>query len=125
MRHKLLGILILLICSGLYATDISPSKANEIKARMKARLPAITALKEEGIVGEDNSGFLAFVGEKRKKEDVVNAENKDRRFVYEAIAKQQGTTVALVGKHRAIQITKKAAPGNWLQDGNGKWYRKK
>jgi hypothetical protein len=46
-------------------------------------------------------------------------------MVYEAIAKQQGTTLELVGKHRAIQISDKARPGEWLQDANGKWYQKK
>lgn len=30
----------------------------------------------------------------------------------------------VVGKHRAIQIANKARPGEWLQDANGKWYKK-
>jgi hypothetical protein len=43
-------------------------------------------------------------------------------MVYSAIARQQGTTVELVGKLRAIQIAKKSRPGFWFQDENGNWY---
>ncbi len=68
---------------------------------------------------------MEFVGQQKEKPEIVTAENKDRAAVYEAIAKQQGTTVELVGKHRAIQIADKAKPGEWLQDANGKWYQKK
>jgi uncharacterized protein YdbL (DUF1318 family) len=99
--------------------------ADDIKARMKNRLPVIKKLKTEGIVGEDNKGYLQFVGGNKAKADVVAAENKDRKTVYTAIAKQQGTTAELVGKRRALQIAKKAAPGEWVQDAGGNWIQKK
>ena len=99
--------------------------ADDIKARMKNRLPVIKKLKAEGIVGEDNKGYLQFVGSKKAKADVVAAENKDRKTVYTAIAKQQETTAELVGKRRALQIAKKAGPGEWVQDAGGNWIQKK
>jgi uncharacterized protein YdbL (DUF1318 family) len=99
--------------------------ADDIKARMKNRLPVIKKLKTEGIVGEDKKGYLQFVGGNKAKADVVAAENKDRKTVYTAIAKQQGTTAELVGKRRALQIAKKAAPGEWVQDAGGNWIQKK
>ena len=99
--------------------------ADDIKARMKNRLPVIKKLKIEGIVGEDNKGYLQFVGGNKAKADVVAAENKDRKTVYTAIAKQQGTTAELVGKRRALQIAQKAAPGEWVQDAGGNWIQKK
>ncbi len=99
--------------------------ADDIKARMKNRLPVIKQLKAQGIVGEDNKGYLQFVGGKKEKADVVAAENKDRQTVYAAIAKQQGTTAELVGKRRALQIAKKAAPGEYVQDTGGNWIQKK
>ena len=98
--------------------------ADDIKARMKNRLPVIKELKAQGIVGEDSKGYLQFVGGKKEKADVVAAENKDRQTVYEAIARQQGTTAELVGKRRALQIAKKAAPGEWVQDAGGNWIQK-
>ena len=109
-----LGILI----SDAYSSD-------SIKQRMIDRLPVINNLKGRGIIGENNLGFLEFIGSQKEKADVVAAENDDRKSVYEAIAKNQGTTVEVVGQHRAIQIADKALAGEWFQDANGKWYKKK
>jgi uncharacterized protein YdbL (DUF1318 family) len=103
----------------------SPLSADDIKTRMKDRLPVILELKAKGIVGENNKGYLEFIGGKREKADVVAAENEDRTTVYAAIAKQQGTTIELVGKRRALQISEKADSGDWLQDAAGNWYQKK
>jgi len=121
-RNTIIAIWSVLIL-GLMITN-GYSSAQEIKQRMIERLPVITALKLKGLVGEDNRGYLQFIGQKKENEEVVAAENKDRQMVYEAIAKQQGATVELVGQHRAIQIYDKALPGEWLQDANGKWYQK-
>jgi uncharacterized protein YdbL (DUF1318 family) len=99
--------------------------ANDIKARMQNRLPSIVKLKSDGLVGENNKGYLEFVpGAAKKDANIIAAENNDRQAVYGAIAKQQGTTPKLVGERRAKQIGQKASSGSWLQDSSGKWYRK-
>ncbi|MGW8288454.1 MAG: YdbL family protein [Desulfobulbales bacterium] len=99
--------------------------AADIKARMQQRLPTIVQLKSEGVVGENNLGYLEFVpGAAQKMGNIVAEENSDRKMVYEAIAKQQNTTADLVGKRRAIQIGQRAAAGEWLQNDSGKWYKK-
>ena len=123
MKNKIFTTTVsLIIMSFLF---INASAFGEgIKARMKARMPAILELKDKGIVGEDKNGFLQFVGQKKEKEDLIAAENVDRKKVYSHIAKQQGTTAQLVGERRALQIAKKAKPGTWLQDQSGKWYQK-
>ena len=105
-------------------TTVASSSAEDTKSRMKKRLPIIIELKAKGIVGEDNRGYLQFVGTKREKEDVVTAENNDRKSVYSAIAEKQGATVDFVGKRRAKQIVEKAKKGEFLQDESGKWYKK-
>jgi uncharacterized protein YdbL (DUF1318 family) len=122
MKKIYLSISAVLLCT-VFAAGAFPS-AREIRDRMIARLPEIKALKAKGLVGENNKGYLEFVGQQKEKKEVVTAENQDREKVYQAIAKQQGTTVELVGIHRAVQIATKAQPGEWLQDANGKWYRK-
>ena len=115
----LLSVFILgLLISNAYSAD-------SIKQRMIDRLPIIKDLKARGIVGENNLGFLEFIGDQKEKADVVKAENRDRKSVYDAIAKKQGTTADVVGKHRAAQIAGKAQAGQSLQDANGKWYKKK
>lgn len=106
-------------------TTVASSSAEDTKSRMKKRLPIIIELKAKGIVGEDNRGYLQFVGAEREKEDVVTAENNDRKSVYSAIAKKQGATVDFVGKRRVKQIVEKAKKGEFLQDESGKWYKKK
>lgn len=115
-----LSLSILLIVA---ATVVAGSK--EIKARIKARLPVINSLKADGIIGENNRGYLEFIKSNKSKENVIISENQDRKRVYSAIAKQQGVTVDLVGKRRAKQIAERANPGHWIQDGNGNWYQKK
>ncbi len=100
------------------------SFAGDIKARMRARIPAIDALKVQGIIGEDNRGFLSFVGERRAEETVVAAENKDRDTIYRGIARQTETSADVVGNLRAIQIAQKGKSGHWFQDPDGRWYKK-
>lgn len=123
MKKKLYFAVFAIFLLIVFAAGAFPS-AKEIQARMLARLPEIKVLKDKGLVGENNQGLLEFVGQQKENQDAVAAENQDRKMVYEAIAKQQGITVELVGKHRAIQIADKARTGEWLQDADGKWYRK-
>ena len=126
MRTKFFITMISLLLSVILITGASAFAGSEkIKARMKERLPVIKALKAEGVIGENNKGYLEFIGGNKAKEDVVNAENNDRKKVYSAIAKQQGTAFDLVGERRAKQIAKKAKPGQWIQDQSGKWHQKK
>ncbi|MCP4345492.1 MAG: YdbL family protein [Desulfobacterales bacterium] len=112
-------ILLLVFC----LTCVS-SFAEGVKSRMIKRLPVIKELKAKGIIGENNKGYLEFTGKKQEKQDVIDAENSDRKKIYEKIAKQQETKLEIVEKHRAAQIEKKAVKGEWLQDANGKWYKK-
>ncbi|PID76781.1 MAG: hypothetical protein CSB24_05000 [Deltaproteobacteria bacterium] len=98
--------------------------ANAVQDRMKARIPEITALKNKGIIGENNLGFLAYVGTAKEQEALIKAENDDRRAVYQNIAAKTGTDAAVVGQRRAAQIAQKGPKGQWYQDGAGKWRQK-
>ena len=123
MKARTQTSIIILLIIGIFIAGAT-TYADDIKARMKKRLPEIKALKAKGIVGEDNEGYLQFVGGEKAGTDIVAAENKDRRTVYEAIAKQQGTTPEIVGQRRALQIAKKARSGEWVQDAGGQWQQK-
>lgn len=110
----------------LFFTTIALSAAawgQDIKDRMRSRLPAIVALKKAGAVGEDNQGYL-FIRKSTDKKGLVDAENQDRRTIYTAIARKQNTTPELVGQRRALQIAQKADPGTWIQDADGRWRQK-
>jgi uncharacterized protein YdbL (DUF1318 family) len=123
MKQRKFKKILAFVLIGILAAGIS-AFADDIKTRMKQRLPVIIELKTKGIVGENNAGYLEFIGTKKEQADVVAAENEDRKTVYAAIGKQQGTTAELVGKRRALQIAKKANPGEWVQDSSGKWIQK-
>lgn len=123
MNQRISTKILTMLLIGFFALG-ADAFADEIKARMKNRLPVIKQLKSQGIVGEDNAGFLQFVGDKKVSADVVAAENKDRQTVYQAIAKKQGTTAGLVGKRRALQNAKRAAQGEWVQDAGGNWIQR-
>ncbi|MEK6202090.1 MAG: YdbL family protein [Desulfobulbaceae bacterium] len=124
MQRQRLFFLLFGLISVLLFSSIAGAAAIGIKGRMAARLPEIVALKDKGVIGEDNLGYLQFVGAVKEKAELVGAENDDRLQVYQAIAKQQGTTDDLVGRRRAQQIMDIAQPGHWLQDINGSWYKK-
>lgn len=95
-----------------------------IKDRMVARIPAINALKDKGVIGENNKGFLEFRSKDQSQKKLIQEENKDRGAVYGAIAKKQGVSTDLVGQRRAKQIADKGSRGHWFQDAKGKWYKK-
>jgi uncharacterized protein YdbL (DUF1318 family) len=116
-KYIVVSVLFLAFMSG------AAVQAAGVKDRMKARLPEIIALKAQGVVGENNRGYLEFIGTKVK-EALVKAENSDRKKVYMAIAGQQGASLEIVEKRRAAQIASKGRPGEWFQDPGGKWYKK-
>lgn len=99
-------------------------QAASIKERMLARIPAINALKDKGAVGENNKGFLEFRTSDKSEQKLVAEENKDRKSVYGAIAKNQQVDIVLVGQRRAKQISAKGSKGHWFQNPDGTWYKK-
>lgn len=117
-------VFFLFLLSTILSAVYAYAQSADIKAQMIARLPVIDSLKAQGVIGETNDGYLGFVSASRMNEDVISAENQDRKKVYEAIAKQQGTSVDVVGRRRAQQIAERAVPGTMLQDGGGNWYKK-
>lgn len=98
--------------------------ASAIQDRMKARIPELTELKNSGIVGENNKGYLEFLGAKKDKQNLVNAENADRKKVYTAIGRKQKVDAGVVGSRRAKQLSEKGVNGHWYQNEAGKWSQK-
>lgn len=115
--------LLLAVAAVLLLAAVPATAAQGLKERMATRLPVIDDLKARGIVGENNQGYLEFVGPPEKAE-VVAAENADRREVYAAIAGQTGASVEAVGRQRATQIAQKSMSGVRLQKPDGTWYTK-
>ena len=87
MRNKMLSrvglILLAILVCGSFAW------AQDLKNRMRERLPKIIELKSQGVIGENNRGFLEIRGNGQAHKALIDAENQDRRQVYSAIAKKK------------------------------------
>ena len=121
---KKLTALFILFCLCLPA--LQANNAETIKQNMIKRLPRIQELKKDGLIGENQQGFLEAVQSSLPAADkeLIEAENADRKSVYEAIARQQGTTAELVGKLRAKKIFEQAKSGEFLKQEDGTWKKK-
>jgi len=107
------------------AGDALASPVSQAQERIKERLAQVDALKAEGKAGESFNGYLSARGELSPRElSLIEAENADRRVLYEAVARSTGQTPEEVGRQRAIRIAELAREGVWLQDPDGSWYRK-
>ncbi len=122
MNSKKILIVNILVLLGILVC-VGTSTAG-IKERMKNRLPALVALKTQGIVGENNQGYLAFVTGQKSQEALVADENKDRKAIYTHIAKQQNTSLDLVEKRRASTLAERVRPGEFFQNSHGAWIKK-
>ena len=100
--------------------------AATIKKNMADRKPKIEALKKAGTIGENKTGYLEAMKDAKLEEadkKLVEDENKDRKTVYAAIAKKEGSTVDKVGELRAKQIRSKAAEGEYIQGEDDQWIK--
>ena len=120
-----------MLIAALVALLILPSlllaqetKMEKLRARFKERYPQVEELKKAGVIGETSDGYLDYVKKKDSKAaDVVDAENADRKDLYEAIAKRENTTADLVAERNAKRNFEKAKAGEYLRE-DGKWKKK-
>ena len=97
----------------------------QVKARMKARRPALIALLAQAKAGEDNQGYLAARGALTDAEQkLLKDENAERRQVYAEIAARTKAPIKQVGAQRAEAIAQMVRAGTWLQNAAGNWYQK-
>jgi len=122
MHNRTIFIVIAAVAA-LFFTGLSTPAAS-VKDRMLGRIPAINALKDKGAIGENNRGYLEYRSANKPQPELVNGENKDRRAVYQSIAKNTKVDVGLVEQRRAKQIADIGQKGHWFQKPDGSWYKK-
>lgn len=124
-----LFIRLLLVTLSLGSVTIAQAAANDagaVKQRMAARQSAVDALKERGVVGESNRGFLEVRGTATAQEQgTIADENADRRTAYTILAGQTGEDADSIGRRRAQQIAIASKRGVWIQDSAGQWLQKR
>jgi len=108
----------------IFIFTASNAAADSPIERMDNRAPEIIDLKAKGIIGENNKGYIEFVGDAREKQALVDAENADRKLVFSEIAKKNSVSIEEVGSQYARKRTENAGAGEWLQNESGEWYQK-
>ncbi|MCK6471398.1 MAG: YdbL family protein [Planctomycetes bacterium] len=112
--------------------DVSTAAIDALRVRIKERADAIAKHKDFGQLGEARDGLLAVrtlegvkLSDKKAIEDLVEAENTDRRALYREILKAndlKDEDADAVMKVAARRHRKSAAPGHWVQEpAEGKW----
>lgn len=103
--------------------EMTPAVKSALDGR-KARFADLKALKTQGVVGENNRGYVETLGGGKSAEALVAAENKDRKLVYNAIVEQNklgpGALATVEAVFARVQRDK-AEPGEKVQDASGRW----
>lgn len=122
---KTIHICVLVIAGLVFLTfsQASAREKEEIVQSLKDRIGIVNQLKASGVVGETNNGYLAFVGNVEKA-DIVDAENKDRKELYEILADDEGTSIQVIEKNMGVVKAQRAGQGEFFQTSDGKWVKK-
>lgn len=107
MKKILAAIGLLLVLQNAWAIDIRDAK-------------------EQGLVGEANTGYLAAVQMPASAEvrALIADVNAKRKAEFERTAQNTGTTVAQVANRFYELAVQKTAPGHYYQDRSGRWQKK-
>jgi uncharacterized protein YdbL (DUF1318 family) len=67
--------------------EMTPAIRQALEART-ARHSELRRLKSQGLLGEDNQGFVKVLADDPMAQELTRAENADRQVIYEAIVQQ-------------------------------------
>lgn len=93
---------------------------------MQQRYAQLVQAKDQGLVGEAWNGLVALVEDNvpQNIRDLMEAENSDRRALFQIIAQETGTSVQEVARQNRIRMYRLAKDEHFLQDQNRNWVRK-
>ncbi|OKP02059.1 YdbL family protein [Xenorhabdus eapokensis] len=80
--------------------------------------------KQQGLVGETFSGYLAQVKNTQDAQSVVKRVNDERQKKYAEIAAQNNMTTAQVARMAGEKLVNRAASGEYVLGINGNWVQK-
>ncbi|MEZ5404950.1 MAG: DUF1318 domain-containing protein [Verrucomicrobiia bacterium] len=113
-----------------------PSTASEtnlppVATTRRNRMAQIQNLKDNRIVGENQNGYLTVLNVPPTWQDqedyiqsLVKAENTDRQFINTMESRRTSQLLATVEKESAQRFQASSFPGEWIQNGEGKWIQK-
>jgi uncharacterized protein len=91
------------------------------------RYSDLQALKSQGAVGENSRGYVEALSDAAGVQAVVQAENQDRKVIYQTIAEQNNlgsSGFAVIETIFGEVQREKARPGESIQNPTGEWVKK-
>lgn len=80
--------------------------------------------KNQGLVGETPSGYLAVVKNTPAARELVANVNNARKKHYQSIASRNGTSLQVVEVLAGKKAIAKAASGHYIKSASGNWVKK-
>ena len=105
------------------------SMTPEVEAALdgrRGRFDQLNELKNKGLIGENNRGYVEALGDDADAKSLAKSENADRKVIYTAIAEQNGLSDAIdtIEKVFAQVQRDKADAGQKIQGEDGGWSTK-
>jgi uncharacterized protein len=128
MKKHIYAILMLSVfLSCITSTMAFAQSKNEVSASMRDRHPALQNAKNNGYVGEAWTGLTGLVNSDAPADvqEMVGAENSDRRILFRIIAQETGTSIEEVARQNRIRMYRLAGENHFIQDQNRQWVMKK
>jgi hypothetical protein len=131
MQKIILFLLVFLFVVPVFAEgkydikQMTPEVQNALNGR-RDRFDQLRALKSSGAVGENNRGYVEVLKQDGSAGDIVAAENRDRKVIYQTIAEQNGleNAISTIESVFAQVQRDKAGPGEQVQTEDGRWISK-
>lgn len=125
--YRKLAVICVLLVLLFAATAVQAQDKDQVVQSMKDRHPDLQQAKDQGLVGEAWNGLVAVVQDDVPQEiqELVQAENKDRKQLFKIISQETGTSVQEVARQNRIRMYRLAKDDHFLQDQDRSWVRKK
>ncbi len=114
--------------------EVSPPAVQSLKQHIRDRFPRLVPFFQKGAIGEGRTGFVEMLenkgmtpAEKNDMKSLVEAENRDRRALYQEVAKSMNISSDQIGKVQRIFAQKwqhSAERGWWIQKEDMQWVQK-
>lgn len=116
---------VMIMLLGVGVTAFAQTK-EEITSSMRDRYPALLEAKNKGLVGEAWTGLAGLVDANAPAavQNLISAENNDRRALFQVIARETGTSVEEVARQNRIRMYRLSEDNHFLQDQNREWVKK-
>jgi uncharacterized protein YdbL (DUF1318 family) len=112
------------LAAGAYdIKQMTPQVQSALDGR-KQRFAQLKSLKAQGVLGENNRGYVEVLGAAADARALADDENRDRKAIYEAIVVQnnlgKGALATVEGVFAEVQ-RQKASAGDRIQSQSGEW----